>query len=209
MRCLHSRLAKVTMNARMNESKAPFTTLGQHLKYVREQSRQSLAEVSGAVEIDEQTLRRIEAGQERPAEDVLLLLISHFGMPGQEAAQLWDLAEYDSDLPEQINMEGDLGHGDLPPGGKVIMVMALDMRTIYSDGLDIHAAQTGLTLNFTQTVGPNQLLPVARVGMSYEQAQRVLIDLQRTLLRAKYLRGPLALPPTSQSQSASDDVTRS
>ena len=69
----------------MSESPAPFMSLGNHLKYVREQARQSLAEVSGAVEIDEAYLQRIEAGVERPAEDILLLLISHFGVKDREA----------------------------------------------------------------------------------------------------------------------------
>src|ERR1700683_4187621 len=86
----------------MKESNAPYITLGQHLKYVREQSRQSLLEVSGAVEIDEDRLERIEAGIERPAEDILLLLISHFGVADREAVQLWELADYDSEMPEQI-----------------------------------------------------------------------------------------------------------
>ena len=34
----------------MSEQNAPFVTLGRHLKYVREQLQQSLAEVSGAVQ---------------------------------------------------------------------------------------------------------------------------------------------------------------
>lgn len=57
-------------------------------------------EVSGAVEIDEKRLKRIEAGIERPAEDILLLLISHFGVADREAVQLWELADYDSDMPD-------------------------------------------------------------------------------------------------------------
>ena len=57
----------------MESKSLPFQPLGGHLKYLREQSHQSLAEVSGAVEIDESALERIEAGLERPAEDVLLL----------------------------------------------------------------------------------------------------------------------------------------
>jgi len=47
---------------------------------LRENHRESAAEVSGAVEIDEKSLRRIEAGTERPSEDILLLLISHFAL---------------------------------------------------------------------------------------------------------------------------------
>jgi transcriptional regulator with XRE-family HTH domain len=91
----------------MSESKTPYKSLGSHLKYVREQSRQSLMEVSGAVEIDQRSLERIEAGIERPAEDILLLLISHFGVADREAVQLWELANYDSDMPDQIRPEAE------------------------------------------------------------------------------------------------------
>jgi|SRR5665213_2656153 len=179
----------------MSESNAPYTTLGKHLKYVREQSRQSLAEVSGAVEIDEQTLERIESGRERPAEDILLLLISHFGVQDQEAVQLWELANYDGEIPEQIKIDADLRANGKP----VVMLMAIDMRTIYSDGLDINLGKTGMTLNFTQTLDQQKAMPVARVGMSYEQAEQVLAHLQHALLRAKYGTNQRILPPGSQT----------
>jgi hypothetical protein len=64
----------------MNEPKpqnsganTPFKMLGSHLKYLREQLQESLMEVSGAVEIETETLYRIEQGVERPTEDILLL----------------------------------------------------------------------------------------------------------------------------------------
>src|SRR6202035_4537575 len=75
----------------MGEIKKPYTSLGDHLRNVREQSKRSLAGVSGAVEIDENTLQLIEAGQQRPEEDVMLLLISYFNVQDQEALHLWDL----------------------------------------------------------------------------------------------------------------------
>lgn len=172
---------------------APFITLGRHLRYVREQSQQSMAEVSGAVEIDEQLLERIESGKERPAEDILLLLISHFGVQDQEAVQLWELADYSSEVPEQLRPELDL-----PPGSKVVMLMALDMRTIYSDGVDIVSSPAGITLNFTQANGKAQPAPVARVGMSRDQAERVLTELSKAILVSKYSSGPRQLPPGKQ-----------
>lgn len=186
----------------MSQPNEPFITLGKHLKFVREQLRRSLAEVSGAVEIEELTLERIEAGLERPAEDILLLLISHLGVQDQEAVQLWELADYDGEVPEQIRP--DPTNGLLSPGNKsIVMLMALDMRTVYSDGLDINYNQAGITLNFTQTSGQPQAMPVARIGMSYDQAARVLQNLQQALLKATYLRGPKALPPRSQSDASS------
>lgn len=175
----------------MSEPNTPYKTLGSHLKYVREQSRQSLLEVSGAVEIDEKRLERIEAGLERPAEDILLLLISHFGVADREAVQLWELAEYDSDLPDQIKAEG----AEQLASKNVVMLIGFDTRTIYSDGLEVIWNDAGMTLQFTQATAPDQTVPVAKVGMSYEQAERVIDTLQRAMLRAKYVGNTKLLPP--------------
>jgi len=173
----------------------PFKTLGTHLKYLREQVRESLAEVSGAVEIDVNVLERIEQGFERPSEDILLLLISHFAMPDQEAVQLWELAGYDGDVSGKFHLD------DPALAGKpVVMVIGLDMRTQYSDGLDIVVNPAGLTLNFTQAAANNQRMPVGRIGMSVEQAEQVVKNLQAALLRARYGNGPQALPPSASQQ---------
>ena len=185
----------------MNDHQTPFITLGQHLKYVREQSKQSLMEVSGAVEIEEKSLERIESGLERPAEDILLLLISHFGVADREALQLWELANYDGEVPEQIRPEGI---DQQFTAKQVVMLVGFDTRIIYSDGLDVIWNQAGVTLNFTQTSGPEQNLPGARVGMSYDQAERVLNTLQQAMLRAKYLpNNKLLAPPKPTDQQTS------
>ena len=44
----------------------PYEKLGRKLKDLRQLSRESLAEVSGAVEIDVNVLERFEAGVDRP-----------------------------------------------------------------------------------------------------------------------------------------------
>lgn len=174
----------------MSGSNAPFITLGRHLKYVREQLQQSVAEVAGAVEIEEGALENIEAGQEKPAEEILLLLISYYGLQDQQAVQLWELADYDAEAPDQIKPGID------PAQGKaVVMLLAVDTRTMYSDGVDININSAGLTLNFTQATGKEQSPPVARVGMSLEQAEAVSRTLQLALLKAKYARQTKLLPP--------------
>jgi transcriptional regulator with XRE-family HTH domain len=178
----------------MSESKAPYTSLGNHLKYVREQANQSLAEVSGAVEIDENSLARIESGEERPSEDILLLLISHFNVQDTEALQLWELADYGGDVPEQIRPEIEI-----PANGKPVVLLAMDMRTQYTDGVDINVNQAGLTLNFTQAGQPVPT-PVARVGMSLEQAEAVMRTMQQALMQAHYHRSTKQLPPGQQTK---------
>jgi transcriptional regulator with XRE-family HTH domain len=175
----------------MSEVEKPYSSLGSHLRYVREQSRQTLAEVSGAVEIDEQQLARIEAGVERPAEDILLLLISHFGVKDREAVQLWELADYDSEMPQDIRFEAD-GSQTRP----TVMLLAMDMRTMYSDGLDVVVNPAGVTLHFNQTNPQSETTPVARIGMSHQQAEMVIKTLQQALLHAKYNSSKLLPPPT-------------
>jgi len=178
-------------------SKQSYISLGRHLRQAREQSRQSLAEVSGAVEIDEATLSSIEAGQQRPSEDILLLLINYFDVQDQEAVQLWELGNYDGDLPEELQPENEPKMGNKA----VVMLMAMDLRTMYSDGFEVLPGKTGLTLQFTQTASDGLTAPVARVGMSYEQAQQVLRELQISLLKAKYRQNPPQLPPSTTSSA--------
>lgn len=177
----------------MSESNAPFTTLGKHLKYIREQQDESIAEVSGAVEIDAQRLERIEAGEERPSEDILLLLISHFDMNEQQAVQLWELADYGDELPDQIKPDIDQLMNK-----QVVMLLAADTRTMYSDGVQAIANKAGITLSFTQANGPDSNIIVSKVGMSVEQAQQVVHEIQSALLKAQYAKKPKQLPPSTE-----------
>jgi DNA-binding XRE family transcriptional regulator len=191
----------------MNRPEKPFASLGKHLRNVREQASRSVAEVSGAIEIDEKSLRLIETGQERPEEEVMLLLISYFGVQDQEALHLWELAHYDSDLTDHVQF----GDGNREPEAAalmskpVIMMLAMDMRTMYSDGLEINWNKAGLTLNFTQAnAQPNaqpSAVSVARVGLSYTQAEQVLRSLERALLHAKYVGNTKLLPPPTNKRT--------
>src|SRR5437868_7660233 len=78
-------------------NKSPYKTLGRYLKDLRVRANESLAEASGAVEIDVRELAGFELGKHRPSEDVLLLLISHFGAKDDEAVKLWEMAGYGLD----------------------------------------------------------------------------------------------------------------
>lgn len=167
---------------------APFRTLGKHLRFLREGRQESVAEVSGAVEITIETLERIERGEERPSEDILMLLINHFGMSDNEAVQLWETAGYEKENSDRFHPANDL------PARATMVLLALDVRTMYSDGVDITSNKSGLVMQFTQSGNQAQSLPVARVGMSYEQAKTVLHELEQAILRGQYLGGPKSLP---------------
>jgi transcriptional regulator with XRE-family HTH domain len=175
-----------------NQPAYPFKTFGQRLKVIRQKLQETVDEVSGAIEIDSTLLKRYEQGLERPAEDILMLLISHFGMPEIEAAALWQLAGYelpsDQDLPDDV-MERSM-----------VLVMAIDPRVIYSDGVQITANSNGVVLNFTQGGDKRQLI-AARIGMSREQATSVLHVLQKVLQHAPHRM----LPPSVENQKPDSD----
>jgi transcriptional regulator with XRE-family HTH domain len=183
----------------MANLKKPFGTLGKHLKTVREQAKRSLAEVSGAVEISEGQLNLIEEGDRRPDEDVMLLLISYFNMADQEALHLWELAKYDSNLNEHIEI------GDTPVEAQAInnlmskpmvMLMAMEPKALYSDGIEVQWNEAGINMTFTQSTDKNQVTAVAKVGMSLKQAENVLKCLESAILHSKYNDKKL-LPPSN------------
>ena len=161
----------------------PFKTLGDKLKTIRQKLHESVAEVSGAVEIDEQSLQRIEQGKERPSEDILLLLINHFGMQDDDASSLWQLAGYDQPSYDREDNHS-IPHGD-SPNRTMVMIMAVDPRVIYSDGVQVTANSNGVIMGFSQGVGTPQAITTAKIGMSREQAYALLRVLQQTLEASK------------------------
>ena len=156
----------------------PFLTLGSQLKKLREKRKETLAEVSGAVEIEPEVLHSFEEGTARPQEDILLLLISHFATKEDIATKLWELAGYDHDeLPTQ--------HGSNAMNEEAqnaLVTTPASVPIIYTDMVHVMVNNYGVILNFMQTGTNNsQPMAIARVGMSKEHAQSVLEVLQKTL----------------------------
>jgi transcriptional regulator with XRE-family HTH domain len=161
----------------MSEQKEmPFKTLGRQLKALRTRSNESLAEASGAVEIDVKQLASFELGHTRPAEDVLLLLISHFGAKDDEAVRLWEMAGYGMERIPVAHLANEQIHLHQSASATT------DAQILFTDVVDITVNNYGVVMNFMQGANP-QTKPstVARVGMSREHAKSVLQILQITL----------------------------
>lgn len=175
----------------------PYRVLGVRLRSLREKVRESVAEVSGAVEIDAEILAAIEQGTKRPSEDILALLISHFSLKEDEADKLWDLAGYE---PQDIT---DSTTADPMSAMKnVMVVMPMDARVVYTDMAQVTVNDYGVVMNFMQTANNNggQPMAISRVGMSHVHAQSLLNLLQKTL--SQHQQGPKSLPaPKAQSDS--------
>lgn len=159
----------------------PYQPLGLRLKKLREKLQETVAEVSGAVEIDVDVLQNIESGHQRPSEDILELLISHFGIRDEDAKNLWKLAGY-----SEADIRAD--------NTSSLVVLPVDTRITYTDMLNVMVNDYGVVMNFLQGAGPNhQPLIVARLGMSKEHARSIIELLQKTLAQSE----PKSLPPHS------------
>jgi DNA-binding XRE family transcriptional regulator len=180
-----------------DSSKQPYRTLGSHLRSARQKMQESTAEVSGAVEIDVDTLQRIEQGKELPSEDILMLLINHFGLCDDEAVNLWELAGYDQHdiFCDEFDNAKHARDDHQRMAKQPVVLLALDSRVVYSNGAEVVTDKNGMILSFTQFIDASQgPVPVARVGMSYDQATQLLDTLQRAMLHAKYASSPKCLP---------------
>jgi len=162
-----------------SESKhKPYQSLGEKLRYMREEAKETLADVSGAVEIDVKQLSSIEHGAERPSEDILLLLISHFNIKEDEAILLFEMAGYE----HMTNKSQSLMNDDAGQAQPAVMVLPIDARIVYSDMVHVMVNNYGVIMNFMQGAGPNnQSLAISRIGMSKEHARSVLEVLKKTL----------------------------
>jgi len=153
--------------------KTPYQTLGKTLKNLRHRANESLAETSGAVEIDVRELAGFELGKTRPSEDVLLLLISHFGAKDDEAVKLWEMADYGMDKIPASHMANAEAQTDA--------AVSETNRVLYTDVVDVMVNNYGVVMNFMQAGPGNSTNAVARIGMSREHAKSVLKILEVTL----------------------------
>ena len=177
-----------------------FKTLGKQLKALRDQVNETLAEASGAVEIDVKQLASYELGHSRPSEDVLLLLISHFGAKDDEAVRLWELAGYSMGKIPISRMTSE----DIQITGSLTQ---FDNRVLFTDIVDITVNNYGVVMNFMQSGGPTNVpSAVARVGMSREHAQSVLQILQMTLAQTERSASRLSQGFPKKDKSKSDDT---
>jgi hypothetical protein len=156
----------------------PYRNLGFKLRSLREKEKESVPDVSGAVEIDTELLLDIEKGIKLPSEDILLLLISHFGLQNEEAMKLWRLAGYDNLTdPIQTSSFDNLNQQS------AVFLLPIDSRVVYTDLVQTSVNDFGIVINFQQSnPGQNsQPLTVSRVGMSREHAENMLKILSNIL----------------------------
>lgn len=181
------------------KSTSPFRPLGRKLKDLRGRAKETLAETSGAVEIDVRQLASYELGQTRPSEDILLLLISHFGTFEDEAVKVWELAGYGVSKAPAAQVVSD------EPQMQQIITLT-DSRIVFTDMVDVVVNDYGVVMNFMQGTGPSSKPAIiAKMGMSREHAKSVLHILQMTLAQTERGSGGIPRKLASPDNSSPDD----
>lgn len=154
-----------------------FIALGARLKFLREQWQQSLNEVSTTLEIDEKMLKAFEAGKIAPPADILEMLISHFLLTEDQAQDLRELA----DTPKDEADSSVMPQLEEILSKQVVMFLPLDNKVVYTDSMQATVNDSGVILQFMQQTGNGQPVPISRLGMSREHAERIIDVLKATL----------------------------
>ena len=171
--------------------------LGQKIRSKRLDLKQSLSEVSGSIEIDENELIKIETGLQKPSQEVLELIIEHFKITEMEANTLFDLAGYGSENIFPSNLMEFLQS----LGTKcIVMLSPIEQKVVLSDSLDIHIDKDNIVFNFKQILGNNQPTSVSKVAMNVNQAYQVMDLLTKALIKHNYLKNPKSLPSKSDNK---------
>lgn len=166
----------------MQRGDFPYQNIGQRLRQWRQELHESVAEVSGAVEIDSEQLQRIEKGAELPSEDILLLLISHLGVGDNDARTLMEQAGY---VSSETGSSSTTSHMDEQMIKQLLMIIPFDNRIMYTDAVNISATPKGVVFDFMQKAGNPQPAVVGRIGMSMEHARRLQRLLNEMLPQTK------------------------
>lgn len=160
-------------------AKKRYTQFGKTLRTLRERAAESIHELSAALESDTELLQQIENGQARPSEDMVMMLISHYGVEEEKATKLWELADY---KPFGESEDEDSHHNEQAKDTPTIVVSMPENRVLYTDEAQIYVDDQGVTIHFMQTIMPDApKMVVSRVGMSKKQAAALVKTLYSTL----------------------------
>ena len=155
----------------MQGSELPQQRIGGYLKQRRESLNESLAEVSGAVEINE--LSEIESGSILPTEDILILLLSHLDVEEPTARKVLKLAGYDALQPDEVSGDEQLK--------QQMFVLMPGFQIQFADKAQVQKANDSVILNFYQPSITNTDMPIARVGLTKKQVRALISQLQAEL----------------------------
>lgn len=176
----------------------PYKDLGERIKFLREQWKQTISELSSTLEIDVNILNSIEQGNLMPSDEQLEMLISHFLLTEDQAEDLLELADIYRHKNKSSIMNGV--SEDTIAKQIMMMFMPVDSKVIYNDSMTATVDEKGVILQFMQKTPDGQNIPVSRVGMSHDHAVEVARVITNTLEQYfKTKKQNKKLPPKSDS----------
>ena len=184
----------------MNSGDMPYKRLGELLMELRQKRHKSIEELSGAIELDVETVKRYEKGEIRPPEDILSLIADHLDTKDEEYEMLYTAGGYNPKKTDDIHQAGGL---------PVMMLAGLqlaDQRIVYTDNATVTVNEYGVIMQFMQTNGQAQPLAIAKVGMSIEHAKSIAKVLNETILQAEQMNKPSAPKQLSSGQDQPDNA---
>ena len=193
-----------------------FQDFGGQLKKIRLGANKSIDDVSGAVELPVDKLKRIELGEVRPKAELIFLLANYFVLSFEKTQQLLRLAGYARKGKGGKNKGLHSVLGGLPSersedSQRVLLIVPElnDERTTYINETSVNVSNSGVVIEFLQSATisrDNQAKVIAKVGMSVEHASQLRSILQKALANLKkpenYRNGSDSIdqPDTSYSE---------
>ena len=182
----------------MKEAKQ-FENLGGQLKKIRLDANKTLTDVSGALELSERQLSAIERGEERPHEELILLLASYFKLSKMQTQKLLYLAGYNKGSQKAkarskkdnfaAFLEDFLGKHMLDSQHFMIAFSEkIQEKAIYTNETSVNVSQNGVIIKFAQSTFVDKAaisVPVAKVGMSLEHAHQLNKILTKALKKVE------------------------
>jgi len=154
---------------------------GLELREIRKSAGESLAITAAHLGIDRSHLNKVELGIYKPSSELLDKIIAHFSVEGKKARQLRDFIERGQ--VEHVVVGSEQGKGEvmqqnLAPQeqGVQVTVDPTKVQILYSDSTFVSSSDYGLVLDVAQTApgNPKQQFVVARIGMSFDHAKKLL-----------------------------------
>lgn len=182
----------------MGKTEQPHKALGDKIKHLREQWKQSVDEVSTTLEIDEKELKQIESGKVLPNDHMLEMIINHFLLSEEQALELRAMAT----LNQEHAHDGVFGNGLMEDMlmKQVVMYLPVDNRVVYTDSMNATVNKHGMILQFMQSQNGKNA-NVSQVGMSREHAERMLSVIKTTLDKYDKSQETKLLSPPKQKKS--------
>jgi transcriptional regulator with XRE-family HTH domain len=163
--------------------------IGNIIRGFRQQRHQTLVDLAKALNIDRAYLNKIELGQVKPSAKLLDKILVHFSVEDNLATKIKQAAGHVPLVVSEAGKEkamGDQAQVAVPQQEAMLNINPMQTPVLFTDSTFVSSSDYGLVLDVAQMVGGQQHNVVARIGMSFEHAKKLIEVMQDNI--AKYER---------------------